>query len=124
MELNPLVDLAVNVSDLNKEFRNFSITFYRYGLQKADAEKQSSIAKAKVKEGRALAYKRIKSDPSVKHTEKSLESEIDTDGVVLDLQNKLIDAEHNAATIAAAVESMRAKKDMLMQMGADARKEK
>jgi len=124
MELNPEKDLSVNVSDLNYEFRNFSIVFYRYCSLKADVEKKRDIAKARLKEAKAVTYKRIKSDPSVKHTEKSLEAEIDTDAYVLDAQMRLIEVEHEAATWAGAVDSMRAKKDMLMQIGADARKDK
>ena len=61
MELNPEVDLEINVASLNSEFRNFSTVFYRYCLQKAEAEKNRDIAKAKLKEVRAVTYKRIKS---------------------------------------------------------------
>lgn len=123
MNLDPEIDLIVNVSDLTSEFRTFPTTFYRYCLQKAKAEAQRDHAKAKLKEIRAVVYKRIKSDTSTKHTEKSMEAEIDTDPQVLEAQLKLVKAEHDAATIEGAVESMRSKKDMLMQLGADRRKE-
>ena len=71
-----------------------------------------------------LHIKESRADTSAKHTEKSMEAEIDTDPVVLEVQRRLIEAEHKSETILGAVESMRAKKDMLMQLGADARKEK
>lgn len=124
MELNPELDLVINAADLNLEFRKFSVLFYRYYCEKANAEKQRDISKAKLKEMKALVYKTIKNNPTIKHTEKSLEAEIDMDPMVVEMHSKFIEAEHNVSTITGAVESMRAKKDMLMQLGADARKEK
>ena len=124
MELNPEVDLSVNVANLHAELRNFPLVLYRYSCYKADVEKKRDIAKAKLKEIRAVTRKRIKGYNSVKHTENSLEAEIDTDPTVLEVQRRFIEAEHDAATWAGAVESMRAKKDMLVQLSADSRKEK
>ncbi len=123
MELNPDKDLSVNVSDLSSEFRNFPTVFYRYCLNKAEAERLRDIAKSNLKEIKAVTYKRIKGDVSVKHTEKSLDAEIDTDPVVMETQRRLLEAEHTAATWAGAVDSMRAKKDCLIQLGSDRRKE-
>lgn len=124
MELNPDTDLSINVSDLNSEFKTFSLVFYRYCLYKAKIEAQRDVAKAKLKEVRAVTYKRIKSDPSVKHSEKSMEAEIDTDPEVLKAQMSFIKAEHDATTWCGAVDSMKAKKDCLIQLGADSRKER
>lgn len=123
MELNPDLDLVINVADLTTEFRQFPTTFYQYCKEKANAESRRDVAKAKLKEVRAQAYIRIKANPIVKHTEKSIESEIDIDPAVIDAQMKLIKAEHDATTITGAVESMRAKKDCLIQLGSDRRKE-
>lgn len=124
MELNPEIDLSVDVSNLNLEFRQLSLLLYRYSQQRAKVDTQRDIAKAKLKETRAIAYKRIRSDKSVKHTENSMEAELDTDPVVLEAQMKYLRAEHDSATWSGAVESMRAKKDMLIQIGADLRKDK
>jgi cell fate (sporulation/competence/biofilm development) regulator YmcA (YheA/YmcA/DUF963 family) len=123
MELNPEIDLIINTADISSEFRSFSIVFYRYCEKKADIEKQRDIAKAKLKEVKAVVYKQIKNNVMVKHTEKSIEAEIDSHPIVLEAQNKLIEAEHDASTIGCAVESMKAKKDMLIQIGSDRRKE-
>lgn len=123
MELNPETDLSVDVSNLTSEFKTFSITLYRYCLHRADVETKLDIAKAFLKETRALAYKRIKSDISVKHTEKSMEAELDTDPAIMEATRKVIRAEHEAATWAGAVDSMKAKKDCLIQLGSDRRKE-
>lgn len=123
MELNPETDLGIDIDNLTAEFKKFPLLMYRYSQQRADIEAQKDIMKAKVKEARARAYKRIKSDISVKHTEKSMDAEIDTDKDVVEAQIKSIQAEHNANTWAGAVESMRSKKDCLIQLGSDRRKE-
>lgn len=123
MELNPEVDLEIDVANLGTEFRQFPTLLYRYSLYRAKIEAQRDMAKASLKEARAIVYKRIKSDTSIKHTEKSMEAEIDMDPVVMEAQKKLIRAEHDASTWNGAVDSMRAKKDCLIQIGADKRKE-
>jgi hypothetical protein len=123
MEINPEIDLEVDLHNLTQEFKKFSLLLYRYYEYKAKVESQRDLAKSKVKEVRANSYKRIKSDQSVKHTEKSLEAEIDTDPLVLDAQMRLIKAEHDATTWGGAVDSMKAKMNCLMQLGADRRKE-
>ena len=123
MELNPDVDLSIDVSDLTAEFRKFPITMYRYSQYRAKVEAQRDMAKAKLKEVRAIVYKRVKSDTSAKHTQTSIEAEIDTDPLVMEAQMKFVRAEHDATTWAGAVESMRSKKDCLIQLGSDRRKE-
>lgn len=123
MELNPEIDLEVNVADLTTEFRNFPSTMYRYSVHRAKIEANRDVAKAKLKEVRAIVYKRVKSDTSAKHTQTSIEAEIDTDPAVIEAQMKFIRAEHDATTWAGAVESMRSKKDCLIQLGSDRRKE-
>lgn len=124
MILDPDKDLETNTEDLHTEFRSFAPVLYRYYKQKAKVEQERDIAKAKLKEMKAQVYKRIKSDPTVKHTEKSLEAEIDTDAIVLKLQDSYFQAEHDASTWQGAVDSMKAKKDCLIQLGADSRKER
>jgi hypothetical protein len=123
MELNPEVDLSIDVANLSSEFKSFSLVFYRYCQHKARVESQRDVAKTRLKEVKATTYKRIKSDPSVKHSEKSMEAEIDTDPLVMEAQMKFIRAEHDATTWCGAVDSMKAKKDCLIQLGSDRRKE-
>jgi len=123
MELNPEKDLEIDVTNLTSEFKSFPIVMFRYSQQRAKVEAQRDVAKAFLKETRAIVYKRVKSDVSAKHTQSSLEAEIDTDPVVIEAQKKLIRAEHDASTWAGAVESMRSKKDVLIQLGSDRRKE-
>jgi len=123
MELDPDTDLSINVADLSNEFRHFPTVFYQYCLQKAKIEASRDIAKTKLKEARAVCYKKIKSDLSTKLTEKGIESEIDTDPSVMEANLKFIRAEHDASTWCGAVDSMKAKKDCLIQLGSDRRKE-
>jgi hypothetical protein len=78
MELDPEVDLNIDINNLTEEFKKFPLLMYRYSVYRAKIEAQRDIYKAKLKEARAIAFKRIKQDTSVKHTEKSLEAEIDT----------------------------------------------
>ena len=122
-EIDPEKDLTIDVTDLSKEFRKLPLTLFDYYKEKTKAEKTRDLAKAKLKEVRALTYKRIKSDTSAKHTEKSMEAEIDTDPLVLKVTAALIQAEHDASTLSGAVDSMKAKKDCLIQLGSDRRKE-
>ena len=123
LELNPEKDLEIEVSNLSAEFRNFAVVMYRYSVHRAKVESRLDIAKAKLDEVKAMTYKNIKSNVAIKHTEKSIEAEIDTDPAVQEAQRQFIKAKHDAATWAGAVDSMRAKKDCLIQLGSDRRKE-
>jgi len=123
MELNPDTDLTIDVSDLTKEFRDFPIIMYRYMQQRAKAEAQRDIYKAKLKEVRGQVFKELKQDTTQKHTALSFEAEIDTHSRVIEANLKFIQAEHDASTWGGAVDSMRAKKDALIQLGSDRRKE-
>ena len=123
MDLNPETDLSVDIHNLTSEFRYLPGLLFRYYQYKAKVESVRDIAKAKLKETRAVVYKGIKSDTSTKHSEKSLEAEIDSHPDVVSAQMKLIKAEHYATTWEGAVDSMKAKKDMVIQLGSDRRKE-
>lgn len=123
MSLNPEIDLSIDINNLTTEFREFPGLMYRYSVHRAKVEAQRDILKAKLKEARAIAFKRIKSDTSIKHTEKSLEAEIDVDPDVKKALIAYIQGEHDATSWAGAVDSMKAKKDCLIQLGSDRRKE-
>lgn len=123
IELNPEKDLDIDLPNLSAEFREFPLKMYRYSQYRAQIEAKRDTAKAKLKELRATIYKKIKSNPNEKHTQSSLEAEVDSDPLVMSAMMTLIRAEHDANTWAGAVESMRAKKDCLIQLGSDRRKE-
>lgn len=122
MKLDPLKDLEVDVKDLTSEFKKLSLLLFRYYVEKADAEREYDRIKSTLKEIRASVYKQLKTSGE-KHTEKSLEAEIDTNADVIKVQDLLLDAGRNLATWIGAVDSMKAKKDCLIQLGADRRAE-
>ncbi len=124
MELNPDLDLDVDLHNLTTELKRLSLLLYRYYKHKAKLEAARDLAKAVLKETRAEVYKEIKSDTTTKYTENGIEAKQDTDPRVMEAQRKLIRAEHDAETWVGAVDSMKAKKDMLIQLSADSRKEK
>lgn len=124
MQINPEVDLTIDIHNLTSEFQRLALVLFQYYKYKAQVEEKRDIAKAKLKEVRAIAYKRIRSDMSRKHTENSTEADIDTDPDVLAAQSVFFSAEHDATTWSGAVDSMKAKKDSLIQLGADSRKER
>lgn len=123
MELNPEVDLSIDIHNLTTEFRQLPGLLFRYYQYKAKIEAIRDNAKARLKEARAVVYKEIKIS-GTKHTEKSMEAEIDMNPDVLKAQMSFIKAEHDATTWGGAVDSMKAKKDMIIQLGADSRKER
>ena len=123
MDLNPETDLSVDIHNLTSEFRYLPGLLFRYYQYKAKVESIRDIAKAKLKETKAVVYKTIRSG-STKHSEKSIEAEVDSHPDVVAAQIKLIKAEHDATTWEGAVDSMKAKKDMIIQLGADSRKER
>ncbi len=123
MEINPDIDLEIDVTNLTAEFKRLSLTLFRYYQHKAKVEAKRDLAKAVLKEIQATTYKRLKSDISAKFTEKALEAEIETDPAVMESKRAFIKAEHDATTWSGAVDSMKAKKDCLVQLGSDRRKE-
>lgn len=123
-ELNPEVDLEVDVNDLDAELRSYSLVLNRYYTYEARLCSIRDIAEAKLEELEASTYKSIKSDISVKHTEKSIDAEINTNPTIIEAKMKLIRTQHDVATWHGSVVSMLAKKDMLIQLSANSRKEK
>lgn len=122
MKLNPEVDLDIDVNELTSEFKKLSLLLFRYYKEKVEAEREYDSVKATLKEVRARIYKAVK-ESGEKHTEKSLEAEIDTNEDVIRVQQLMISAYADYNTWQGAVDSMKAKKDMLIQLGADARKD-
>lgn len=122
MKLEPVKDLAIDVKDLTSEFKKLPLLLFRYYEMKADAERDHDKNKQVLKEIKAKISKEIRLS-GVKHTEKSMEAEIDSHDDVIMISNLVADSGRNLATWIGGVESLKAKKDMLIQLGADARKE-
>lgn len=122
MKLNPSEDLEIDSTDLQAEFKKLPRTIHAYCEQKADAEREYDRLKFLLEEVRAKVYKDLRGS-GVKHTEKSLEAELDCHPDVLAVQDMMLTAKRELATWIGGVESLRAKKDCLIQLGADARAE-
>ncbi len=122
MKLNPEKDLDIDVKDLTSEFKKLSLLLFRYYEKKAEAEREYDKFKQTYEEIRARVYRELKVSGE-KHTEKSLEAAIDANEDVLSIQNMMLDAKRDLGTWIGAVESMKAKQNMLIQLGSDRRKE-
>jgi len=122
MNLHPEKDLDIDVTDLTEEFKKLSLTLFRYYAQKSDAEREYDKLKQTYEEIRARVYKDLRNS-GVKHTEKSLEAELDSHADVLSVHNLMLDAKRELGTWVGAVESLKAKTNMLIQLGSDRRKE-
>ena len=122
MNLNPEKDLDIDVKDLTAEFKKLSLLLFRYYEAKADSEREYDKVKQTHEEIRARVYRGLKSSGD-KLTEKALEAAIDSNDDVLSIQTMMLDAKRTLATWYGAVESMKAKKDCLIQLGADRRAE-
>lgn len=121
-ELNFEKDNTIDVAALSKEFRNFPPTLYRYCEIKAEAKETAELKKAEYEELRSAKYIEIKSKEG-KVTEANVSAMIEVDPDVKKAYRELLSAKRDLETIEGYVESLRAKKDMLIQLGADARKE-
>lgn len=122
MELNPLKDLEIDIHDPTSEFKKLSLLLFRYYEQKADIERERDILKLTVKEIRGKLYKDLKAG-AAKLTEAGISAELDQHPEYLAAERKLIDANRDLVTASGAVDSLKAKKDMLIQLAADRRKE-
>lgn len=120
--MNPAADIEINVADLQAEFRGFSSKLYSYREVKSEAEKFHDLVKLQCDELEAETYLRLKNGPE-KVTEKNLEALIATDEKVKAKRREVISVRRDFETSKNFVESLNAKKDMLIQLGADARKE-
>lgn len=123
MELNPADDVQINVAKLDEEFRILPALIYRYSEMRAESGYEADIAEAEYKEIRAEVYKNILTTNDKKPSEKTIESEIDINPLVKAAKRKALQTKRDHETIKGYLDSLRAKKDMLIQIGSDRRKE-
>lgn len=121
-ELDFEKDNTIAVDNLSKEFRNFPPTLFRYCEIVAEAEEAYGLAKAVYKETQSEKYIELKSKEG-KITEANLSAMVEVDPDVKKALRNMLSCKKDLETLQGYVESMRAKKDMLIQLGADARKE-
>lgn len=115
-------DDTIDIDNLKEEFRRIGPLIRRYVEIWAEAGEAFGIAKAAHEELRSKKYLQFRSQEG-KITEKTLEAMIDTDPDVIKAQRAMLEAERENKTIRGYVDGLLAKKDSLIQLGADARKE-
>jgi hypothetical protein len=124
--MNPVEKLVTVGEDIDAEFRALSSDVYYVGALWADA--QRNAAQAKVALDVALATSRrmvteVLQAEGSKTTERAIDAEVDLDPDVHRARLYLLDMEHEEAKVRALVDALRAKKDMLVSLGAHIRAE-
>lgn len=122
IEMDLSKDNRINVADLHTEFQIFPSSLFAYCEAKSSAEQVYDLLKQQLEELEAETYIAVKNSGE-KVTEKGAESLVTVDPAVKAMRVELINAKRDLETMKNYVESLRAKKDMLIQLGADARKE-
>lgn len=122
MKLNPIEDVEVDVEDLGREFRRMGPLIYRYSKLEAELQLDYDDAELDLKELRSQLYLNLKRDnPEMKETERK--AAIDQHQDVKDLSRSLLVIKRKLRKNRGVLDALKAKKDMLVQLGADARKE-
>ena len=121
-ERNFTRDNLIDVSNIREELRDFPSTLYSYLENKSDLEASYESSKANYEMVRSQVYIEVKSTTE-KVTEAAAEARINTDPRVLSAQDRMFKLKRDFETLKNYTESLRAKKDMLVQISADLRKE-
>lgn len=128
--INPEVlkrDMAFSTSNLSEAFSQQASLFSYYAEKHAQAERQESRIKMTLDMREAQADRRIRKEAKAegeKFTEPQIAKLVLLDPTVAKLNRDYIDAKQISAICKAAVEGFRHRRDMLIQLGADAREEK
>jgi len=123
MDLNPEKDVTINVSRLTDEFQMLPLLMYRYSQIRAESGYVADLEEALLKEVRAEVYKSCIQGYDKKPSDKVLEAEVEVHPKVVAQRRKALEAKRDHETVKGYVESIKAKKDMLIQLGSDRRKE-
>lgn len=133
MSKNDFIDpdqLALDVSffreNLSEAFSNQAALFSFYGGKAHDAQKEADKSKIALEIMEARIDKEIREDmiaEGTKVTEKMVENAIKRDSRYQKAQMRLVDAKHIAGLCRTAVDAFAHRRDMLVQSGADVRKD-
>lgn len=110
----------INEEDLEGEFARFAGDYAYWLWNRAKAQTAVSRRKVELELARADARTRLR-DQLEKVKVDDAKAMVAEDALVQDAQDALINAELNEARISAIVEALRAKKDMLVSLGAHQR---
>lgn len=122
-ELKPETDLDIDLNNMQEEFRRIGALIYRYSEKKAELVESYNNSKCVLNEIKGQKYKYLKTS-GTKITENHIEAEIDSDREVIVQYFKLHSIERDLETIKGFIEALKAKKDALIQLSADARIER
>ena len=115
-------DNKIDVAFLTEEMINFPSTIYSWLEEKATAESRYDYASSLYEQVRSETYLAIKASGE-KITEANVEARIATNEKVREAELNMFKAKRDLETLKNYVESLRAKKDMIIQISADRRKE-
>ena len=121
-EKNSDFDNRIDVANIREELTNFPPTLYSWLEEKSNQEAIYETSKALYEQVRAQVYIEVKSGGE-KITESGVEAKIETDPRVISSRDRMFKARRDFETLKNYTESLRAKKDMLVQISADLRKE-
>lgn len=122
IKLDPDVDLETDVDELQREFKRMAPLLHGWSEVKAQSEEAYEIAKAEYEELRSQTYLDLRSREG-KITEATLSASIDVDPAVKKSLRHMLEMKKDFETLKGFVEGLRAKKDCLVNLAADARKE-
>jgi len=120
-------DIGVNMVDLNNAFISQASLFAHYGMQSARAAEQHENSKLilETKEAQLNVHHRhLLLDTGVKITEAMVTNAVLTDPIYLKARKLLNEAKGVLEMNKATTEAFRQRRDMLIQLGADAREER
>ena len=123
MSLDPNVDLDINIHELEEEFRTLPRLLFQYSKEYSEAEKEASIKKQQIQEVKSVIIQEILAQEEKKPTDKVMESKVHLHPTFKRAVQEHSIAESEARTLKGACQGLAAKKDMLIQLGANARKE-
>lgn len=121
-------DLKLDENDLSGEFVRFAGAFAYWSERYADAEREATAADQAVDRARAVAFlvvadqnsKRVKAD---RHARPLLDALAEQNAALMAAQDEARDKRRTAMAYKGYVEALRAKRDMLVQLGARRRAE-
>jgi hypothetical protein len=119
-------DLKIDVNDLSTGFSTQAAIFVHYGRKQAAAERQSAVKKLLIETTHAQLDRKIREEAAAagkKTTENGIEQEIATNPIFIKAKMEHIEADSIETANRITVEAFRQRKDMLIQLGADARQE-
>lgn len=114
-------DIETDVTNLTEEFRRIGPLIYRYSEMKAATSEEHSNAEEFLKQLKSQKFVQFKNEDS-KRAEGLLKAMVESDPHVVQ-QSKLVNkVKYDLDTITGFLDGLKAKKDALVQLGADARK--